>query len=224
MSSSEKKMRSDEETNFVEGARQAKFVRHEDKHENVARFCGYYLDRLSIVEVPTPRQRSVSLLVRSPLSPAAQAVLAALPEFQALAVSMRIVFAKLEPADAMAPWVEAAVADASNELLQLRWARRAELIDGHEQLVMGTALSWAGDCMRREPEKRDSYEQFDTFDVAAAARAELSFASFWQKSENVATHAFRGMVSAPAAATLPSAVINPLGTPQTPPVGFSTRH
>ena len=75
--------------------------------------------------------------------------------------------------------------DCGSALIEIRWARRAALLDAHEQLVLGTGLSWAGDCMRREPEKRDAYEQFDTFDAAAAARATGSFSGFWSMSERI---------------------------------------
>ncbi len=186
---------------FTDGSRQAKFMRHEEKQENLARFCGYYLDRLSVIDAPMPIERSVTLLARSPQSPVARAVLDARTELAGLGISMRVLFAVLEPAEALVSWLDFAEVSAGSALIEIRWARRAALLDAHEQLVLGTGLSWAGDCMRREPEKRDAYEQFDTFDAAAAERATASFGGFWTMSERInARRASRTGVLSPAGA------------------------
>jgi hypothetical protein len=45
-------------------------------------------------------------------------------------------------------------------------------LEAHEQLVIDSTTTWIGDCMRREPNKRDAYERFavDCADTAAWAR------------------------------------------------------
>jgi hypothetical protein len=171
---------------FTDGGRQSRFMRHEEKQENLSRFCGYYLDRLSVRETPTAEERRVTILARAPTSPVARAVLDAQAEIASLGVSLQVLFAKIDPSDCFSAWLDFAdAANASTSAVDIRWARREALIDAHEQLVLGTSLSWAGDCMRREPEKRDAYEQFDTFDTAAATLASGSFTRFWAMSERV---------------------------------------
>lgn len=201
---------------FFESSRQAKFVRHEEKLENLSRFAGFYLDRLSVAEDANERHRSVSLLVRSPLSPAAVALIDAMKEFQALGVGMRIAFVRLEPEPALAHWLELTEQSSLDApAVAVRWARHPALIDAHEQLVLGVNMTWIGDCMRREPERRDAYETFHTFDNAAARQASGSFEALWAMSTAVPGSLRRPVVapagaqvdlSAPAAPGSPAAI------------------
>jgi hypothetical protein len=204
---------------FSPGSRQSKFMRHEEKQENLSRFCGYFLDRLSVQETPSAVECRVTLLARSPQSPVARAVLDAQAEFASLNVTMQVMFAKLDPAESLTGWFDFAEQVAGPATVDLRWARRPALIDAHEQLVLGLGLSWAGDCMRREPEKRDAYEQFDTFDCDAAARAQVSFASFWSMSERLSTRRLSMASAIHAEQSVHDAL---LGQPQTH--FASTRH
>lgn len=166
--------------NFFENARQAKLVRHLEKQENLARFVGYYLDRTSVAKSADVRVRHGSLLARSPSSPVARALLAATDELKSLHISIEVAFARLEPAELMADWVARGGAEPGRQPTMLfRWAARPQLLEAHEQLVLGLNMSWTGDCMRREPETRDAYELFDTFHMEAAARATQSFRAIW---------------------------------------------
>lgn len=51
--------------------------------------------------------------------------------------------------------------------------------EGHEQLIVGDAGVWFGDCMRREPDKRDGFECFVDNDGGEAKRARQTFAALW---------------------------------------------
>ena len=62
------------------------------------------------------------------------------------------------------------------------WARNARLLDAHEQLVIGSTFSWTGDCMRREPTKRDAFECFADDCAETAAWARRSFERLWSMS------------------------------------------
>jgi len=80
---------------FFDNARQSRFVKHEEKLENASRFAGFFLDRLSVVDNASIEQRTVTLIARSPASPAARALLAAVHEARALDVRFQIAFCKL---------------------------------------------------------------------------------------------------------------------------------
>jgi hypothetical protein len=169
---------------FFDNARQSKFVKHTEKLENMSRFLGYYLDRLSVVEHATPGQRSVTLFARSPSSPASRALLEVMPEMGALKVAVKVLFNRLEPSADIGQWLTIACKDgAAGPALSLRWARKAALCDAHEQMVLGTTLSWLGDCMRRDPEARDAFETFDIFNGEAARRSSQAFLALWSASE-----------------------------------------
>jgi hypothetical protein len=53
------------------------------------------------------------------------------------------------------------------------------LLDAHEQLAFGDRVAWIGDCMRREPAKRDAYEIYSPECAETAALARRSFERVW---------------------------------------------
>lgn len=205
---------------FIDNARQSNFIKHLEKQENAARFLGYYLDRLSAIAEASPAQKSLTLIARSPASPMARAVLAALPEAEALGVRADVVFSRSEPAELMAAWFEAAGRHPSDPLLRLRRANVAALADAHEQVTLGTTFSWVGDSMRRDPETRDAFETFEPFNGEAARRVGRTFAAFWSRSVVMAsTHRLAANLSSD---DLPAAVLGL--TPNAPVSSINTRH
>ena len=209
---------------FFDNARQSKFVKSMEKQENSSRFIGYYLDRLSVADEPSLTQRTATLIARSPASPMARALLTVLTECESLAVRVEVLFAKAEPADQMAQWLEAAARnDATDPFLLLRKAGHPALIDAHEQMVLGTTFSWQGDCMRRDPETRDAFETFECFNSEAAKRVSRTFQALWPKGEKLV--AARRIPASQDPAELPAGVLNL--TPGAPGAGgssASTRH
>lgn len=65
------------------------------------------------------------------------------------------------------------------EALSVRTAENSRLLDAHEQLVLGSASSWTGDCMRRDPRERDAFETFGSNNVELANWAMKSFERIW---------------------------------------------
>lgn len=60
-----------------------------------------------------------------------------------------------------------------------RYATDPRLLDAHEQLVLGPQSVWIGDCMRREPGKRDAFECYSEGCEATSRRAVRSFEHIW---------------------------------------------
>ena len=191
---------------FFENARQSRFVKHEEKQENISRFAGFFLDRLSVVELPTLEQRTVTLLVRSAASPAARSLLAVVRQSHAFSVRLQVVFCQLDPAELLADWSDLSLADGNTPAVaELRWARRTGLSDAHEQMVLGLGQSWQGDCMRRDPETRDAFETYETINNDAARRSAAAFNSIWSKCDPIA--ALRPLRSSKLAGLLPHDVL-----------------
>lgn len=63
--------------------------------------------------------------------------------------------------------------------LSIRAASSGHLLDAHEQLVIGSASAWTGDCMRRNPRERDAFETFGANDGQLASWASKSFERLW---------------------------------------------
>ena len=55
----------------------------------------------------------------------------------------------------------------------------------HEQLVLNDGSVWIGDCMRRDPSKRDAFEMFHDGNKAAEQHATASFNRLWAHAKPV---------------------------------------
>lgn len=79
--------------------------------------------------------------------------------------------------------------DASESFLKLaatcRVTHDSRLLDAHEQLVLGASTAWIGDCMRRDPAKRDAYECYAEHCPETAEWAARSFDRLWTSAEPV---------------------------------------
>jgi hypothetical protein len=53
------------------------------------------------------------------------------------------------------------------------------LLEAHEQLVLSDKKAWIGDCMRRDPSRRDAYESCCDGSDSRASWAARSFEHMW---------------------------------------------
>jgi hypothetical protein len=129
---------------------------------------------------------SISMVLRSAESVAAQAFLQMVETLRRSRVTARLVVAKLEPEEPLQELCAAlsAMAPEADPKDLIRWAKNPKLHDAHEQVTFGEAFCWSGDAMRREPGKRNTlsirHEGSD-----AAQLAERSFAALWCASQPV---------------------------------------
>ena len=155
---------------------QLSVVKREDKEQNLKDFIKLHLAQLLSRADLDPAERCLTVLARSPASPVAKAVIASASLLAAEGFGVRCIFTRLDPPEELAAWLTPAG-------VALRFAKPRRLIDAHEQLVMGTTSSWTGDCMRREPSKRDAFELFHLADKTAAFRAGFAFEKIWSTAE-----------------------------------------
>lgn len=130
-------------------------------------------------------------------SPVVRALRRSAGEHQLSNVHVRLILANISSADLIDDLK-------SLPAYTVNWARNARLLDAHEQLVINPSASWTGDCMRREPTKRDAYECFADDCAETAAWARTSFERLWSASVPlVSAHAG---VESDDGATLPTRV------------------
>lgn len=70
--------------------------------------------------------------------------------------------------------------------VEIRWAANPRFLDAHEQLVLGTSASWTGDCMRRDPHKRDAFQSFNRDCLESAGWARICFDRIWEAADPLA--------------------------------------
>ena len=137
--------------------------------------------RAGIAAAPEPHTAPIDMLLvaASVDSPVVDAVKSIVQNMPARAAHARVILASLPEQDTvrglscLAP-------------VEIRWAQNPSLLNAHEQLVVGEATSWTGDCMRRDPLKRDAFQSFNIDSLEAAGWARVSFDRLWQGAQPVA--------------------------------------
>ena len=133
--------------------------------------------------------RAITMLARSPDSPIAQAVLRLGSELADRNIRVRAIFASLDAPTGSGDWTSSQPVSGEAAIpfgREIRWARNPRYIDAHEQLVLHGSACWIGDCMRRDPAKRDALEQAKPKCAITAGFAATSFERLWLGSEPVA--------------------------------------
>lgn len=100
------------------------------------------------------------------------------------------------------------------------------LLDAHEQIIISDSAVWIGDCMRRDPMKRDAFECYVESRCDVADWSISCFDRLWQSARPIEVVTMP--VAAPAvhaeAQTEPSAVGGPEPPPQESEIEVATRH
>ncbi len=151
-------------------------VRKEEKEARLRNFIEKDLaDRRAAPAPAGVGADGYSLLALSTESPAAKALLALAPEAAAHGLEIRIIFMTHDPANA----VTGTTALDSFAGLRCRLVTDPRLLDAHEQLVLGEHRAWIGDCMRREPSRRDALENYSEDCATTAVWAQRAFERIW---------------------------------------------
>ncbi|HWK40279.1 MAG TPA: hypothetical protein VNR88_15280 [Hyphomicrobium sp.] len=114
------------------------------------------------------------LIARSAESPVAQALRAHADRMSSMGIRVRTIFSEIDQtngAHLAAPFALPS---------ECRIARDSRLLAAHEQLVLTPTRTWLGDCMRREPGKRDAFERYANDCAQTGAHATRSFESLWR--------------------------------------------
>jgi len=152
-------------------------VRREEKEGKLKDFIAEILAAPVASSDQVPPPSCISVVARSIDSPVIKALAAVAAERGHL--DARIALAVVDvPVDAVA----AALAPISSACRHLADPRH---LHAHEQLILGGASCWIGDCMRREPAKRDAYEQYVRDCALTTAWASTAFERLWSSASPV---------------------------------------
>ncbi|WP_139247916.1 hypothetical protein [Hyphomicrobium sp. CS1GBMeth3] len=136
----------------------------EEKEARLRAFITNHLDSHRASGV-APGVTTYRLLALSSESPVARAFAELAPEITAAGISMQAVLTRRD-------------SQAMPEGIDCRFVTDVRVLDAHEQLVLDRATAWLGDCMRRDPLKRDAYELYSDSPVTAGY-ASRSFTQIW---------------------------------------------
>jgi hypothetical protein len=141
-------------------------VTKEDKEERLRAFIARHIEAQTALGTPVG-ETTYRLLALSAESPAASALNHLAPELSAAGIKVEALLIRRSSAS-------------MHEAADCRFVTDVRLLDAHEQLVLDATTVWIGDCMRRDPLRRDSYELYSDTCPATAGRAVRSFAQIWR--------------------------------------------
>jgi hypothetical protein len=143
-------------------------VRKEEKEARLKAFVG---EQLVSVAASLQPGDAVTVIARSFESPVLRALAAYRSEIEAAGLGIRAIVILAE-----------GDTESVTGLLGSNPTRQGcdpRLLDAHEQLSIGGGAAWIGDCMRREPAKRDAYEIYSAGCAETAALTLRSFERVW---------------------------------------------
>jgi hypothetical protein len=145
-------------------------VRKEEKEARLKDFVSRHLSGAA----GAPRAPHVmSVIARGFDSPVVLALSAVSADLAAAGCHVRLMIVQR---DGVAP--SAAVLQ-SMAHYECRLGCDTRLLDAHEQLLIGDRTAWIGDCMRREPAKRDAYECYSADCQQTATFVQRAFDRIW---------------------------------------------
>jgi hypothetical protein len=121
------------------------------------------------------REICLTLFVRNPDSPAARALYAAWSEGSAETARCLILMGETNADEPAAPSVLDIPA------AEFRILADPGFAPAHEQLTIGPAHVWIGDCLRRDPAKCDAFELYHPNDPKISVFAIASFDKLWAR-------------------------------------------
>lgn len=128
------------------------------------------------------REDTIALLARSPTSPVVTALLALSDELAERRFGAAIVLAGGATATEDETW---SLSFSARFIHEIRLTSNPRVLDGHEQLIVGDRSVWYGDCMRRDPLKRDAFTAFHPDDPAIARTCRFTFRELWRGAQSI---------------------------------------
>jgi hypothetical protein len=137
---------------------------------------------------------SLTLILRSAASSAAQALIGMGELLLRAGISARAVLATLEPDEDLRQFYASLSELSPREPAKalIRWARNPRLLDAHEQATYGASMCWSGDAMRRDADKRNALSLFEAEAPESVRLGRLAFAALWGASSVVSERRLTG--------------------------------
>jgi hypothetical protein len=139
-------------------------------------------------------EQAITLIARAPSMAAVRALIMQANEIQRQKIGVRVIFARLAPVDLLSELSSALdLVDVRNTTGgKIRFIKNPALLDAHEQFVLGDALCWTGDMLRRLEENRNRLDIVEENAPGALRLAEMSFNALWTAAKPLPARALSG--------------------------------
>jgi len=125
---------------------------------------------------------AIAVLAHSPESPVVKALLSLSDELARHRVGAVMILTGGAMAAEDETW---SLSFAKGFAHEIRLTSNPRILDGHEQLIVGARSIWYGDCMRRDPAKRDAYSVFMANQQTAAHQGRVTFSRLWAGAQSI---------------------------------------
>lgn len=158
-------------------------IKKEEKEAKLKAFIADHFARRDGLAGGQAADRVYLLIARSYESPVVRALSGAITELGITDATLKalVLVPGNHPADT---WPANLI-----EVTDLRITSDIRLLDAHEQLWLDAETVWVGDCMRREPSKRDAYECYADGCETTAKSVETAFNHLWEKGRAIVIEA-----------------------------------
>src|SRR5262245_3617941 len=154
----------------------------ETKEERENTIKSFIRDGLEGTGGDTGGEHAIALLACSPTSPVVAALLELSDELAHRGIGAAIVLAGGATAAEDETW---SLSFSAKFIHEIRLTSNPRVLDGHEQLIVGDRSVWYGDCMRRDPLKRDAFTAFHPDDPAIARTCRFTFRELWRGAQSI---------------------------------------
>lgn len=167
-----------------------------DCQQSVERFSNIisaYLNRLE-TRGGNLRERSLTLIARSPSASVARALMPHAKELEREQVTVQLIFAKLSPIELLAELALALnlISPRDDRSGSVRLIKTSALLHAHEQLVLGGTTTWTGDMLRRCEENRNGLDLLEEDAPGSVRLAQFAFNAIWSIAKPVPTRILVG--------------------------------
>jgi hypothetical protein len=140
------------------------------------------------------RERSLTLIARSPSAAVARALIPHARELEREQVCVQLIFARLSPLEMLAELAQALniIAPREGRCGSVRLIKTPALLHAHEQLVLGTSTCWTGDMLRRCEENRNGLDLLENDAPGSVRLAQFAFNAIWSIAKPVPTRILAG--------------------------------
>ncbi len=157
-----------------------KVVKKEEKEAFLRAFIIADLENLTATK--THNNPTYSVIVRSTQSPVFKALSSLKTQIDQAGVTVKMIISTIDDSFQDHPPQEQ-TAGAEIDSPNTRLVSDHRLFDAHEQLVLSENRVWIGDIMRREPAKRDAYENYNENCETSTIWAKRAFDRLWEVSK-----------------------------------------
>ena len=154
-----------------------------NREEKEAKLRGFIAEGIATIRASGSADATTvyTLVAKSADSPVAVALAAAAAQITDANLALRVVLLDTEGLAED----NAAASLIDSHISEIRVLQDQRFAAAHEQLTLGGNHLWIGDCMRRDPAKRDAFEMYLTGNGGAARHATASFAKLWAAAKPV---------------------------------------